>query len=83
MGHYLEGHSTSPRVMIPATRAFHQTARSGAHGFRSRRPRSLLTVLRFCRIRDNCPLSRHFSHYRRLYSDDVPSSVVVNAIAGE
>src|SRR5262249_52544963 len=24
MGHYLEGHSTSPRVMIPATRAFHQ-----------------------------------------------------------
>ena len=24
---------------------------SGAHGFRSRRPRSLLTVLNFCRIR--------------------------------
>src|SRR5262249_55804441 len=37
MGHYLEGHSTSPRVMIPATFAFHQTARSGAHGFRSHR----------------------------------------------
>src|SRR5262249_18972821 len=40
MGHYLEGHSTSPRVMIPATCAFHQTARSGAHGFRSHRLRS-------------------------------------------
>jgi hypothetical protein len=51
MGHYLEGRSTSPRVMIPATRAFHQAARSGAHGFRSHRLRSLLMVCKYRRIR--------------------------------
>src|SRR5215510_10894184 len=53
MEHYLEGHSTSPRVMIPATRAFHQTARSGAHGFRSHRLRPLLMLCKYCRIRAN------------------------------
>src|SRR5262245_27715921 len=53
MEHYLEGHSTSPRVMIPATRAFHQTARSGAHGFRSHRLRPLLILCKYCRIRAN------------------------------
>src|SRR5262245_5664511 len=53
MEHYLEGHSTSPRVMIPATRAFHQTARSGAHGFRSHRLRPLLMLCKYCRIRVN------------------------------
>src|SRR5215467_7544266 len=53
MGHYLEGHSTSPRVMIPATRAFHQTALSGAHGFRSHRLRLLLMLCKYCRIRVN------------------------------
>ncbi len=31
--------------------ALEQTVRSGAHGFRFRRPRSLLTVLSFCRIK--------------------------------
>src|SRR5215831_9445735 len=51
MGHYLEGHSTSPRVMIPAIRAFHQTARSGAHGFRSHRLRSLFMLCKYCRTR--------------------------------
>src|SRR5215471_4536919 len=51
MGHYLEGHSTSPRVMIPAIRAFHQTARSRAHGFRSHRLRSLFMLCKYCRIR--------------------------------
>src|SRR5918994_5648185 len=34
--------------------ALEPTACSGAHGFRSRRPRSLLTVLNYCRIRVNC-----------------------------
>src|SRR5215813_9968120 len=47
------GHSTSPRVMIPATRAFHQTARSSAHAFRSQRLRPLLMVCKYCRIRAN------------------------------
>src|SRR5262249_40479212 len=51
MGHYLEGHSASPRVMIPATRTFHQTACSGAYGFRSHRLRSLLMLCKHCRIR--------------------------------
>src|SRR5215510_16450582 len=55
MGHYLEGHSTSPRVMIPATRAFHQTAHSGAHGFRSHRLRSLLMLRKYYRIGANIP----------------------------
>src|SRR5262249_34440166 len=50
MGYYLEGHSSSPRVMIPATRAFHQTARSGAQGFRSHRLRSLLVLCGRCFI---------------------------------
>src|SRR5215475_958171 len=52
MGHYLvEGHSPSPRVMIPVTRAFHETTRSGAHGFRSHRLRSLFMLCKYCRIR--------------------------------
>src|SRR5687767_15318702 len=36
---------------VSYVRALEPTARSGAHGFRSRRPRSLLTVLNYCRIR--------------------------------
>ena|SRR5215813_7582016 len=51
MGHYLEGHSASPRVMISATRTFYQTACSGAHGFRSHRLRSLFMLCKYCRIR--------------------------------
>jgi hypothetical protein len=42
-----------PKVMIPATRAFQQPARSGAHGFRSHRLRSSLMVCKYCRIRTN------------------------------
>ena len=41
----------SPKGDVSYVRALEQTVRSGAHGFRSRRPRSLLTVLNFCRIR--------------------------------
>src|SRR5262249_56370378 len=37
--------------MIDAVSAFAQPARSGAHGFRSHLPRSLLTLCKFCRIR--------------------------------
>jgi hypothetical protein len=38
----------SPRGDVSYVRAIELTARSGAHGFRSRRPRSLLTVLNYC-----------------------------------
>jgi len=41
----------SPRGEVSYVLALEQTVRSDAHGFRSRRLRSLLTVLRFCRIR--------------------------------
>jgi hypothetical protein len=41
----------SPKGDFSYVRALEPTARSGAHGFRSRRPRSLLTVLSYCRIR--------------------------------
>src|SRR5262245_54103288 len=37
--------------MIDAVSAFAQPARSGAHGFLSHLPRSLLTLCKFCRIR--------------------------------
>ena len=40
--------------MIPATRAFHQTVPSGAHGFRSHRLRPLLMLCKYCRIRVSC-----------------------------
>ena len=43
----------SPGVMIRVIDACEQPARSGAHGFRSHRPRSLLTLRKFCRIRVN------------------------------
>jgi hypothetical protein len=43
----------SPKGDVSYVRAIEPTARSGAHGFRSRRPRSLLTVLNYCRIRFN------------------------------
>ena len=43
----------SPKGDVSYVRALEQTVRSDAHGFRSRRPRSLLTVLNFCRIRVN------------------------------
>jgi hypothetical protein len=39
--------------MIRVIDACEQPARSGAHGFRSHRPRSLLTLRKFCRIRVN------------------------------
>src|SRR5262249_23379334 len=80
MGHYLEGHSTSPRVMIPATRAFHQTARPGGHGLRSHRLRSLLMQCKYCRTRVN---------YERLRSGLVvfvvaapPDAVLVAPLGG-
>ena len=41
----------SPGVMIRVIYACEQPARSGAHGFRSHRPGSLLTLRKFCRIR--------------------------------
>jgi hypothetical protein len=41
----------SPEVMIRVIDACEQPARSAAHGFRSHRPRSLLTLRKFCRIR--------------------------------
>ena len=41
----------SPKGDVSYVRALEQTVCSDAHGFRSRRPRSLLTVLNFCRIR--------------------------------
>jgi hypothetical protein len=41
----------SPRGDVADVRAFEPTARSGAHGFRSRCTGSLLTVLNYCRIR--------------------------------
>jgi hypothetical protein len=41
----------SPKGDVSYVRALKPTARSGAHGFRSRRRRSLLTVLNYCRIR--------------------------------
>ena len=40
----------SPKGDVSYVGALEQTVRSGAHGFRSR-PRSLLTVINFCRIR--------------------------------
>jgi hypothetical protein len=43
----------SPKGDVSYVGALERTVRSGAHGFRSRRPRSLLTVLNFCRIRLN------------------------------
>jgi hypothetical protein len=42
-----------PKGDVSYVRALEPTARSGAHGFRSRRPRSLLTVLNYCRSRVN------------------------------
>src|SRR5687768_1645203 len=41
----------SPKGDVSYVRALEPTARSGAHGFRSRPPRSLLTVLYYCRLR--------------------------------
>ena len=43
----------SPEGDVSYVGALEQTVRSGAHGFRSRRPRSLLRVLNICRIRVN------------------------------
>ena len=51
MGYYLEGHSHIPEGDDSYDRAFHQTARSGAHGFRSHRLRSLLVLRKYCQIR--------------------------------
>ena len=41
------------RVMFRAVSAFEHPARSSAHGFRSHRPRLLLALRKFCRIRVN------------------------------
>src|SRR5919106_1852088 len=41
----------SPKGDVSYVGTLEQTVRPGAHGFRSRRPRSLLTVLNICRIR--------------------------------
>jgi hypothetical protein len=43
----------SPKVDVWYVPALEPTARSGAYGLRSRRPRSLLTVLDYGRIRVN------------------------------
>ena len=51
----------SPKGDVSYVRALEPTARSGAHGFRSRRPRSLLTVLNYCRIRVVRPAGRFSS----------------------
>src|ERR671911_2393370 len=40
----------SPKGEVLYVGALEPAACSGAHGFRSRRPRSLLTVLNYCRI---------------------------------
>ena len=45
----------SPKGDVSYVGAVEPTARSDAHGFRSRRPRSLLTVLNYCRIRVRHP----------------------------
>src|SRR5687767_6803187 len=50
-GSALKATPHSPKGDVSYVRALEPTARSGAHGFRSRRPRSLLTVLNYCRIR--------------------------------
>src|SRR5688572_26202308 len=44
----------SPKGDVSYVQALERTARSGAHGFRSSRPRSLLTVLNYCRIKVSC-----------------------------
>ena len=44
----------SPKGDVSYVGALKQTVRSDAHGFRSRCPRSLLTVLNFSRIRVSC-----------------------------
>ena len=44
MGQCLEGRPAFPKGDVSYVEALESTARSGAHGFRSRRPRSLLTV---------------------------------------
>src|SRR6516165_4291202 len=41
----------SPTGDVSYVMALEQSVRSGAHGFRSCRPRSRLTLLNFCRIR--------------------------------
>ena len=46
----------SPEGDVSYVGALERTARSDAHGFRSRRPRLLLTVLNYCRIGANCHL---------------------------
>ena len=47
--------------MSSASSPLEQTVRSGAHGFRPRRPRSLVAVFNFCRIRVNSSLLTPFS----------------------
>ena len=49
-GGALKASAHSPKGDVSYVGALEPTARSGAHGFRSRRPRSLLTVLNYCRI---------------------------------
>ena len=46
--------------MSSASSPLEQTVRSGAHGFRPRRPRSLVAVLNFCRITVNSSLLTPF-----------------------
>jgi hypothetical protein len=68
MGHSLEGHPAIPWVMIRVIDACEQPARSGAHGFRSHRPRSLLTLRKFCRIRVKVGSSQSYGIYSTLAS---------------
>jgi hypothetical protein len=50
-GSALKATPHSPKGDVSYVGALKQTVCSGAHDLRSRRPRSLLTVLNFCRIK--------------------------------
>ena len=65
--------------MIRAVRGFEQPERSGAHGFRSHLPRSLLTLRKFCRIRANYGSNPELAA-RRLRSLPTTAGAVEEAI---
>ena len=66
----------SPKGDVSYVRALEPTARSGAHSLRSRHPRSLLTVLNYCRIRAKSPIeaSQPLSRWRQLMTQGAPIS---------
>jgi hypothetical protein len=65
----------APKGDVSYVRALEPTARSGAHGFRSRRPRSLVTVLNYCRIRVSS--NNSLSHRRPSSSEPAKLRCVV------